>query len=213
MSGFRKGVVSSSSPLASGIGISVLKNGGNAIDAAVAVSLTLGVVDSAFSGIGGGGFSLVHLASGETTAVDYRETAPLASHPDMFKLLPNNEVDHDLNSIGPLAIATPGAVAGACYLIETYGTMKFKDVSEQAITRARSGFPVSPLIVKILRENRYHAFDKLRRYEDSSAYLLREGRIPRAGVRIKRSDLAATLQEISIQGREPFYNGKIEVHS
>lgn len=209
MTDFRKGVVSSSSPPASSIGISVLKKGGNAVDAAVAVSLMLGVVEPAFSGIGGGGFALVHLASGETVAVDYRESAPLASHPDMFRVLPNGEVYDDLNCIGPLAIATPGAVAGLCYLLETYGTMKLKDVSENVIARARSGFPVSTLIVKILRENRYHAFDKLQKYEASSDYFLRKGRIPRAGVSMKTLDLAGTLQELCAQGREAFYDGKI----
>jgi len=202
-------VVSSASPLASSIGISVLKKGGNAVDAAVSVSLMLGVVEPAFSGIGGGGFALVHLASDETVAVDYRETAPIASRPNMFRVLPNGAVYDDANCIGPLAIATPGAVAGLCYLLEKYGTMKFKDVSEKVTARARSGFPISPLIVKILRENRSNALDKLRKYEASSSYFLRNGRISRAGIKTRTLDLASTLQEISIEGREAFYTGKI----
>jgi gamma-glutamyltranspeptidase/glutathione hydrolase len=209
MNGFRKGVVSSASPLASRIGISVLKKGGNAVDAAVAVSLMLGVVEPAFSGIGGGGFALVRLASGETVAVDYRETAPLASRPDMFRVLPNGVVYDHLNCVGPLAVATPGALAGLCCLLEKYGTMKFKDVSGKVTAQARSGFPVSPLVVKILRENRYHALDKLRKYEAGSGCFLRKGRIPRAGVGTKRLDLASTLQEVSTQGREAFYTGRI----
>ena len=209
MKRFLKGAVSSASPLASSVGISVLKKGGNAVDAAVAVSLMLGVVEPAFSGIGGGGFTLVRLASGEAVAVDYRETAPLASEPNMFSVLPNGSVIDDLNCIGPLAIATPGAVAGQCYLLENYGTMKFKDVSETVIQQARSGFPVSPLIVKILRENRYNTLDKLRKYKTTSDYFLRKGRIPPVGVKTKSLDLASTLQDISLQGRETFYTGRV----
>jgi gamma-glutamyltranspeptidase/glutathione hydrolase len=209
MKGFVRGAVSSASSYASDIGISVLKKGGNAVDAAVAVSLTLGVVEPAFSGIGGGGFTLIRLASGETVAVDYRETAPLRSVPDMFSVLPDGAVRDDLNSIGPLAIATPGNVAGLCYLLENYGTMKFKDVSEKAIQQARSGFSVSPLIVKILHENRYHALDKLRKYEATSDYFLRKGKIPRVGMRAKALDLASILQELSTQGRDAFYTGSV----
>jgi gamma-glutamyltranspeptidase/glutathione hydrolase len=206
---FRRGLVSSAHPLASKAGVSVLRKGGNAVDAAVAVSLMLGVTQPAFSGIGGGGFCLIHLASGETIAVDYRERAPLASSPNMFEALPSGETKDLLNSVGPLAIATPGQIAGLCHLLETYGTLKFRKVSARAIAQARSGVGVDRISVMILRENRYNAFDKLRRFETSSRTFLRNGRIPRVGTKLRLPALASTMLQVAIGGRESFYTGNI----
>ena len=101
--------------LASEAGVDVLRRGGNAFDAAVATSLMLGVVEPAFSGIGGGGFALLHTSFGEDLALDYRETAPLKATTSMFS------GGSDTNRIGPLAVGTPGLLAGHSKILEMYG--------------------------------------------------------------------------------------------
>jgi len=109
-------VVVSAHRLASEAGAKVLRRGGNAFDAAIATSLMLGVVEPAFSGVGGGGFALLHTASGEDLALDYRETAPLKATASMFA------EGSDTNRVGPLAVATPGLLAGHSKILELYGS-------------------------------------------------------------------------------------------
>src|SRR6267143_6406223 len=134
----RRGMVVSAHAAASEAGAAVLRNGGNAFDAAVATGLVLGVAEPAFSGIGGGGLALLHTRSGEDIALDYRETAPLAASDKMFEDV-RKEEDATSNSIGPLAVATPGMVSGYSWMLESFGKMKFKDVAGYATRAAKVG--------------------------------------------------------------------------
>jgi gamma-glutamyltranspeptidase/glutathione hydrolase len=197
----RNALVASAHTLASKAGASVLRKGGNAIDAAVATSLMLGVVEPAFSGIGGGGFALIHLASGETTALDYRETAPAKSTADMFQ-----RAAADANSVGPLAVATPGLLAGHALLLEQFGTMKFKEVALPAINAAKSGVSSPSLSHRILQENRTGALDKLKRFPDSARLLGANGRATQFST---LPLLSKTLSRLAKDGPEGFYSGNL----
>src|SRR5208283_5015952 len=146
----RKGVVSSAHPLASAAGVRAMKAGGNAVDAAVAASLALGVVAPAFSGIGGGGFLLVRLKNSEALYVDYREVAPRRAKPAMFDLGSDGEPVDFANSMGYRSAGVPGTVAGLTHALENYGRLKFRDVASSAIEYARKGFAVSPLLGHIM---------------------------------------------------------------
>src|ERR1700690_337095 len=120
----RRGMVSSVHPVATDAGLRVLKEGGNAIDASVAVALTLGVVDSDNSGIGGGCLLLIHRADGSLVAIDGRETAPAAATRDMF--VRDGKADTKLSQTGPLASAVPGALAAYEFAVEHYGKRKLR---------------------------------------------------------------------------------------
>src|ERR1035441_8338710 len=128
----RHGMVASVHPVATEAGLRVLKQGGNAIDASVAVALTLGVVDSDNSGIGGGCLMLIHRADGSLVAIDGREMAPAAATSDMF--LRNGKADTKLSQTGPLASAVPGAFAAYEFAVEHYGKRKLSDLILPAAT-------------------------------------------------------------------------------
>ena len=145
-------MVVSSHPLASTAGREILKKGGNAVDAAVATALTLGVVSPAFSGIGGGGFMLIRLnESGKNLVIDYRETAPMNSAPGMFHLDRDGQVVNDETSIGFRAIGTPATLAGLSFAIERFGTKSFSEVSREAIRLAREGFAVNNFLFRAIQ--------------------------------------------------------------
>ena len=149
---------------------------GNAIDAAVATSLALGVVAPAFSGIGGGGFLLVRLRDSEALYVDYREVAPGAARPGMFELDSQGEPVDFANSMGYRSAAVPGTVAGLTYGLERFGRLKFREVAAPAIEYARKGFAVSPLLGYIMSNNVDNASLKFRRSAESSRNWLKDGR-------------------------------------
>ena len=156
------GVVASAHPLASESGLSVLRRGGNAVDAAVATALSLGVVQPPFSGLGGGGFALVHLArTGEDLIIDYRETAPARSAAEMFKVGRNGEVVDAENRIGFKAVAVPGTVAGLSLALERGGTMTFPEGARDALGYASNGFETSPLLAVLFRTDADSASAKL----------------------------------------------------
>lgn len=201
------GAVASADPLASAAGVRILKRGGNAVDAAVATSLALGVVGPALSGIGGGGFFLVRLRGGETLYIDYREVAPRGARPDMFPLDEAGSPVGQANAVGHLAVGVPGTVAGLTYALENYGTMKFRDVAAPAIEYAKRGYRVSRFLAYILSRDVSDASSKLRRFPESRREWFRGGRPPRAGS-IKRSgNLAQSLELVARDGREVFYRG------
>jgi gamma-glutamyltranspeptidase len=137
----RKGMVASVHPLATEAGLNVLKSGGNAIDAAVAVGLTLGVVDGANSGIGGGCFLLIRLANGKIVAIDGRETAPAAATRGMF--LRDGKADTQLSQTGALASGVPGELAAFDYAVRKFGKKKLADLVLPAAGIAENGFVVS----------------------------------------------------------------------
>jgi gamma-glutamyltranspeptidase/glutathione hydrolase len=167
-------MVVSSHPLASTAGMQILKKGGNAVDAAVATALTLGVVSPAFSGIGGGGFMLIRQnVSGKNVVIDYRETAPMNSKPDMFHLDRDGQVINDENSIGFKAIATPATLAGLSFAIERFGTKSFSEVSREAIRLARDGFVVNNFLFRALQTRA--SLTKFERFSDARS-LIKSGR-------------------------------------
>ena len=134
----RHGMVATVHPVATEAGLRVLKEGGNAIDATVAVALTLGVVDGENSGIGGGCFMLIHRADGSLVAIDGREMAPAAATPDMF--VRQGKADTRLSQTGPLASGVPGALAAYEFAVEHYGKRKLSDLILPAAEIAEDGF-------------------------------------------------------------------------
>lgn len=206
----KNGVVSSAHPLASKAGLTVLKKGGNAVDAAIAVSLTLGAVAPAWSGLGGGGFGLIHLSrSDETIALDYREVAPSAARPGMFELDETGKVRNNSNAMGPLAIAVPGETSGIATMLEKYGTMSLADICRFARDQATKGAPITPAMNFVMRENRDNCLDKFRRYEATGKVFLRKGRHLRTGQRFIIPNLSRTLDAIARDGQQSFYAGQL----
>ncbi|MGA2665266.1 MAG: gamma-glutamyltransferase [Nitrososphaerales archaeon] len=206
-----RGAVSSAHPLASAAGIKVLKAGGNAVDAAVATSLALGVVAPAFSGLGGGGFFLVHLHHGETLFIDYREVAPGRSTPETFPLDEDGSPTGFANSMGHRAVGVPGSAAGLTYALENYGTMKFRDVAAHAIGYARKGFEVSGFLGHIVSNNVDNATTKFKRFPESGRTWLRDGgkRPYRAGELMRNEELARSLELLATEGSAAFYHGPL----
>src|ERR1700721_4002862 len=144
-----KGMVVSDELLASAAGVEILKRGGNAVDAAVAVAFALAVVEPAAGNIGGGGFMLVRLADGRPPFFDYREVAPLKASRDMY-IKPDGTLDKELSVIGYKSVAVPGTVAGLELALKTYGKLKLADVLAPAIHLAEDGFPVSEQLARQL---------------------------------------------------------------
>lgn len=206
----KNGVVSSAHPLATRAGLSVLKKGGNAVDAAIATALTLGVVAPAWSGLGGGGFGLIHLSrSDETVALDYREVAPKNACPEMFQLDERGEVKDKANAIGPLAIAVPGAASGIATMVERYGTMKLRGICKFARDQAAKGTLTSPAIRLIIRENRDSSLQKFRRFKPTGEAFLKTTK----PVQIRRTfsipNLARTLDTIVREGMQSLHHGRL----
>jgi gamma-glutamyltranspeptidase/glutathione hydrolase len=196
------GAVASVNPLATQAGLEVLKNGGNAIDAAVAVGVTLGVVDSHNSGLGGGCFMLIRRANGEFVAIDGREMAPAAATRDMF--LRDGKANTDLSQTGALASGIPGSVAAYAYAIEKFGRKKFADLLLPAAKIAEDGFPIDRVFAGKIKS----VDDDLRTFEASKALLFHEDGTPLAeGETLKQPDLATSLRALAAQGPDWFYRG------
>jgi len=187
----------------------VLKKGGNAVDAAVATSLVLGVVAPAFSGIGGGGFLMVHPRDGETLYIDYREVAPRRAKPRMFELGADGEAVDFANSMGYRAVGVPGTIAGLTYALENYGTMKFGEVASHAVAFARQGFEVSTFLGAIMSNNVDNAVTKFRRFPNAAKEWIKDGRTYRKGEKKLSPDYAKVLDSVTRGGAEAFYKGAI----
>jgi len=202
-----KAAIASAHYLATEAGHEILAAGGNAFDAAVAVSATLAVVEQTSSGIGGGGFWLLHRVSdGMEVMVDGREQAPAAAHKDMF-LNEGGSVNRDLALNGPLAAAIPGEVAGLVHIAENYGRLPLARSLQPAIRIAREGFPVYEKFHWILAD---WAYDNILRWPAArEAFLLPDGSVPPIGHIIKLPDLAAVLEQIAEGGADAFYRGDI----
>ncbi|CAN1561397.1 Ggt Gamma-glutamyltransferase [Rhabdaerophilaceae bacterium] len=203
----RNGIVSSQERRASEIGVEILKRGGNAVDAAVAVGFALAVTLPRAGNLGGGGFMLVHLAkSKETIAIDYREIAPASSHRDMF-LNSTGEPDPAKSRDSGLAIGVPGTVRGLALAHEKYGSGKltFAQLIEPAARLARDGIPVED----DLSDSLGASTSKFAKFPASAAIFLKDGKaLPRGSVLVQ-SDLATTLEAIRQQGPDAFYTGRI----
>src|SRR5258705_4099349 len=150
-----KAMVATDEELGSKAGVEILKRGGNAVDAAVAVAFALAVVEPAAGNIGGGGFMLVRLANGPTTFLDYREVAPGKATRDMY-IGKDGKLDEEASVIGYKSVAVPGTVAGLALALRTYGTMKLADVMAPAIRLAETGFPINKRLNYAFREDGAH---------------------------------------------------------
>lgn len=197
-----RGIVSSVHPLATEAGLKVLRNGGNAIDAAVAVGLTLGVVDTHNSGLGGGGFMLIRRANGEIIALDGREMAPAAATRDMF--LRDGKADTSLSQTGPLASGVPGALALYARAVREFGRKPLAELIGPAAKIAAEGFSIDAAYARLLGATA----DDLRRFEGSRSIFLKPDGQPFAqGERLKQPDLARSYRAIAEQGPDWFYRG------
>lgn len=198
-----KGMVASDEQLATRAGVEILKRGGNAVDAAVAVSFALAVVEPAAGNIGGGGFMLVRLADGRTGFVDYREMAPGRASRDMY-IRGDGTLDEEGSTMGYRSVAVPGTVAGLELALKTYGTVKLADAMAPAIRLAEEGFPVSGKLARELEEER----STLQRFSWSRKIFLNDGKMYKSGDILRQPELAATLRRIAKKGSVEFYRGE-----
>ena len=186
-------------------GLAMLQAGGNAIDAAVATSFALGVTEPYHSGLGGGGFLLIRLASGEVIALDARETAPAGARRDMFVA---DGVANDASRSGPLAVATPSLLAGLALALERYGTKSLAEVMAPAIELAAGGFPISLRHARVLEA--WQAMGLAERFPETAAIQLPPAGVPIApGWKLVQPQLAATLRAIAREGPDVFFRGRI----
>ncbi|HTS89177.1 MAG TPA: gamma-glutamyltransferase [Gemmatimonadales bacterium] len=195
-------MVVSGSPIASEVGRDILRAGGNAVDAAVAVGFALAVVHPEAGNIGGGGFMLIRLADGATTALDYRETAPGHATRNMFQ---NRQGEPTLLSTkGHLSVGVPGSVAGLLEALHRYGRLPLTQVIAPAIHLAEDGFVVDEHRSRSLDAYRgwFYTYPSTRRY-----FLNSEGLTPPAGSLWVQHDLARTLTAIRDRGVDGFYGG------
>jgi len=200
----RNGMVATSQVDATRAGVAMLAAGGNAVDAAVASAFAVGVTQPFSTGIGGGTFILIRLASGEVIAIDGRETAPAAADRDMYV---RPDVAEDASSYGALAVATPGMVAGLALALERYGTLPLAKVLAPAIRLAREGFAISPYHVEMMEWKRPRLGD---RFPDTVRIQYPpEGVALEPGWRLVQPELANTLEQIARHGPRAFYEGKI----
>jgi gamma-glutamyltranspeptidase / glutathione hydrolase len=197
----RHGMVVSVHHLASDAGLEVLREGGNAVDAAVATGFALAVVHPIAGNLGGGGFLLLRTRDGISTFIDYREKAPLAATETMYQDAKGNVIP-DASVIGYRSIATPGSVAGMVYAERKYGKLGLKRVMAPAIRLAWEGFELSA------EEAHELADEDLARFPDSKRIFQRDGQLYKAGEIFKQPELARTLERIAADP-EDFYDGKL----
>ena len=203
------GMVVAAERHASEAGLAMLRAGGNAVDAAVATAFALAVTEPYHSGLGGGGFLLLHLADGRDIALDARETAPAAATRDMF-VAPG--VAEHASQLGPLAVATPGLVAGLALALERWGTLSLAEVLAPAIRLADEGFPISVRHAAILTE--WRDWGMAARFPETAAIQLPPGEPGKSGPiapgwRLVQKDLAGTLRRLAREGPDAFYRGAI----
>ncbi|KAA0261954.1 gamma-glutamyltransferase [Hafnia alvei] len=201
----KNGMVVSSQHLASQVGVDILKMGGNAIDAAVAVGYAQAVVNPCCGNIGGGGFMTIHLANGEDTFINFRETAPAAASANMY-LDEKGNVKKGASLYGYLAAGVPGTVLGLDTAQRKYGKLTRQQVMEPAIKLAREGFILNRGDTDILDTT----IAKFRDDPEAARIFLRENGDPlQPGDRLIQTDLANTLESIAQNGADAFYQGKI----
>ncbi|AOF18210.1 gamma-glutamyltransferase [Yersinia enterocolitica] len=201
----KNGIVVTSQYLASQVGTDILKMGGNAVDAAVAVGYAQAVVNPCCGNIGGGGFMTIHLADGTDTFINFRETAPAAASADMY-LDKEGKVTKDASLYGYLAAGVPGTVLGMDSAQKKYGKLTRQQVMAPAIKLAREGFVLTRADTDILDTT----VKRFRQYPESARIFLRKnGEALQPGDRLIQADLADTLTAISEKGPDAFYQGKI----
>ncbi len=197
--------IASAHPLATEAGIEILASGGNAFDAAIAVTSTLAVVEPYSSGIGGGGFYLLHQQkTNRQVMLDARERAPLKATRD-FYLDTNGAVDHDRSMNGATSAGIPGIPAALDYLQKNYGLLPLEQTLSRAIQYADNGFPVDATYRRLAK----FRLPVLQRFESTRQTLLHDGQIPELGSLLKQPDLARTLRTMSAEGADGFYQGEV----
>ena len=206
----KNGMVTTANVYATMAGLEVLEQGGNAIDAAIAISYALGVCEPNASGLGGGGFMTIHTADGENVVIDYREVAPMAQ--DAYTWLDESGEVKDngnANHVGGLATGIPGAVAGMEYALEHYGSGKLtrQQIMQPAIDMATEGYKAGATLVGAI--NDYYDY-MVTDYKTLGEYYLNADTMPyEIGDVITNPDLAATLQKIAEGGKDAFYTGEV----
>ncbi len=196
------GMVASNNSQATLAAVEILKKGGNAIDAAVALGFALAVAYPEAGNIGGGGYAVVKMADGRTAALDYRERAPGSASRDMF--IGEGGKPTEASLVGHKASGVPGSVAGMLALLEKFGTLPRAEVLAPSLRLAREGVEVD----EILRTSIEQSAPLIRRFA-GAALLLPDGRLPPLGARIVQPDLARTLERIVASGLDGFYKGPV----
>ncbi|WBW49803.1 gamma-glutamyltransferase [Peptoniphilus equinus] len=198
------GLVMSTNPLANQVGKDVLDQGGNAIDAAVAVGYMLSVVHPSAGNIGGGGFALIHTADGKTKALDFREMAPKKATKDMYLDKDGNVVEGK-SVTGYQAAGVPGTVKGMSDMLNEYGTMQLSDLLQPAIKTAREGFALTERQAETFVEEK----ERMQQFETTSRYFFKaNGEAYKENEVLKQEDLAKTLERIAKYGPSDFYRGE-----
>jgi gamma-glutamyltranspeptidase/glutathione hydrolase len=203
----KSAMVASQHELASKIGVEVLKKGGNAVDAAIAVGIALAVVYPEAGNIGGGGFMLIHLPGGVSKAIDYREMAPKAAHRDIFVNDKGEVIRGEGGStVGYRASGVPGTLAGFELAFKKYGSgrVKWSDLIDPAVKLAKDGFPLTHRLAQL----QYVYREWLAKYPDSNRIFLRNGNYYQEGDVLKQPELGETLTRVSREGAKDFYSGK-----
>lgn len=202
----RNGMVTSREKMASQVGADILKAGGNAVDAGVAVGFALAVTYPQAGNIGGGGFMVIHLAEeNKSIAIDYREMAPSRAHRDMY-LNEDGSVDNDRSKYGALAAGVPGTVAGMVHALENYGTMSLAEVIKPAYDLANDGFPMYNYLQSSLNGRK----ERLMENEAAAKVFYKaDGSSYDYGEVLKQKDLAWSLKQIMDGGKDAFYKGEI----
>ncbi|MAG56731.1 MAG: gamma-glutamyltransferase [Planctomycetes bacterium] len=198
------GVVASPEPYAAQVGIDIMRQGGNAVDAAVAMGFALAVTLPSAGNLGGGGFMVIHLPDGRDVAVDYREMAPLAATRDMYLDAAGKAVS-SRSRMGHLAAGVPGSPAGLCHVQAKYGKLSLEEVMAPAIALAKDGIVVSRFLAGSLRGSAL----RLGAFAESKRIFLADGGLWKTGETFKQPDLARTLERIAKSGRDGFYKGPV----
>jgi gamma-glutamyltranspeptidase/glutathione hydrolase len=199
------GMVASVDATATQVGVDILKRGGNAVDAAVAVGFALAVTHPQAGNLGGGGFMLLRTAAGKTTAIDFREMAPARASRDMF-LDAQGKADSKKSLTSHLASGTPGTVAGFALALEKYGTLTLNQVITPAIRLARDGIIVNDALADDLKQ---YGSEVLPQHANSRAIFWKNGQPLTKGDRLVQKNLAKSLEMIAELGPDAFYKGAI----
>lgn len=200
----RDGMVVTAQHLATDVGVQVLADGGNAVDAAIAVGYALAVVYPAAGNLGGGGFMTLRLADGSVHFIDFRETAPLAAKANLY-LDEQGQVISGLSTLGHKAVAVPGTVAGLEFARERFATLPRKQLVAPAIALAQKGFVLEQGDVEMIEAV---AADLRKDPPSAAIFLNADGSAPKAGARLVQKDLAQSLKRIARDGRDGFYRGE-----
>ncbi|EBB2408733.1 gamma-glutamyltransferase [Salmonella enterica] len=200
-----QGMVASVDVIATQVGVDILKQGGNAVDAAVAVGYALAVTHPQAGNLGGGGFMLLRTKDGATTAIDFREMAPAGATRDMF-LDEQGNPDSKKSLTSPLASGTPGTVAGLSLALEKYGSLPLNSVVRPAIKLAQEGFIVNDALADDLKT---YGSEVLPHHENSKAIFWKDGEPLKKGDKLVQQDLANSLTMIAENGPDAFYKGDI----